>query len=136
MTISQHALQQSLFAALSSDAGLLGLLGEPRIYDVPPQPPSFPHVTFGHSVVRDGDLDASPTDEHLVTLHVWSRTPGRRETHAIIGAIRSALHDRPLALDGHRLINLRHEFSEARRDVDGETMRGLVRLRAVTERID
>jgi len=36
-------------------------------------------------------------------------------------------------LSGHRLINLRHEFSEARRDSDGETFHGIARFRAVTE---
>ena len=36
-------------------------------------------------------------------------------------------------LTGHRLINLRHEFSEARRDPDGETTHGIARFRAVTE---
>jgi hypothetical protein len=36
-------------------------------------------------------------------------------------------------MSGVRLVNLRHEFSEVRRDADGETSRGLVRFRAVTE---
>ena len=50
-----------------------------------------------------------------------------------MGAVRTALHDQPLTLTGHRLINLRHEFSEARRDPDGETIHGIARFRAVTE---
>ena len=46
---------------------------------------------------------------------------------------RAALHDQPIAVADHRLVNLRHEFSEARRDADGETYHGIVRYRAVTE---
>lgn len=134
MSSSQLALQKGLHAVLSAHVPLIALLGGARIHDRVPQPPVFPHVTFGQSLVRDADLDASPTDEHIVTLHVWSRTPGRREAYAIIDALRDALHDRPVALDGHRLVNLRHEYSEARPDADGETMHGIVRLRAVTER--
>ncbi len=44
-----------------------------------------------------------------------------------------ALHDSALALTGHRLVNLRHELTDTRRDPDGETYHGIVRLRAVTE---
>jgi hypothetical protein len=43
------------------------------------------------------------------------------------------LHDQDLTLSGHRLVNLRHESSEARRDSDGETFHGIARFRAVTE---
>jgi len=50
-----------------------------------------------------------------------------------MGALREALHDRPLAVTGHRLVNLRHEFSDARRETDGDTYHGIVRLRAVTK---
>jgi hypothetical protein len=50
-----------------------------------------------------------------------------------MGAVHDALHDRDLALEGHRLVNLRHELSEARREPDGDTYHGIVRYRAVTE---
>jgi hypothetical protein len=53
--------------------------------------------------------------------------------HEIMQVLRSVLHARDLTLDGHRLVNLRHELSEARREADGETYHGIVRLRAVTE---
>jgi hypothetical protein len=43
------------------------------------------------------------------------------------------LHDQPLTLVDHDLVNLRHEFSEARPDPDGDTYHGIVRYRAVTE---
>lgn len=52
-----------------------------------------------------------------------------------MAATQAALHDQPLALTGHRLINLRHEFSDVRRDADGDTFHGTVRFRAVTEAI-
>jgi hypothetical protein len=43
------------------------------------------------------------------------------------------LHDAALSLTDHRLINLRHETTDVRRDPDGETYQGIVRFRAVTE---
>ena len=46
---------------------------------------------------------------------------------------KDVLHDQPLTLSDHHLVNLRHEFSEARLDPDGDTFHGIVRYRAVTE---
>jgi len=69
----------------------------------------------------------------LLTLHVWSRAGGKKQVHDIIEAIKSTLHDQPLTRVDHDLVNLRHEFSEARPDPDGDTYHGIVRYRAVTE---
>lgn len=135
MSNSGWALQQSVYAALVDDTTILALLGGPRIYDDVPQGADFPYLTIGQSTIRDWSTSNEDGDEHTLTLHVWSRENGRKQTHAIMGALREALHDRPLALTGHRLINLRHEFSDARREPDGDTYRGIVRYRAVTEPI-
>ncbi|HKJ60662.1 MAG TPA: DUF3168 domain-containing protein [Hyphomicrobiales bacterium] len=48
-------------------------------------------------------------------------------------AIRAALDDAELTLDGNRLINLTHQYSDLKRDEDGETWHGVMRFRAVTE---
>ena len=133
MPSSAHALQQSIFSTLGAEPAIVALLGEARIYDHVPQPATYPYVSFGQSIIRDSSTGTEASDEHMLTLHIWSRAEGRKETHELIDAVRSALHDRPLALTGHRLVNLRHEFSEARREPDGDTIHGLVRLRAVTE---
>lgn len=133
MSNAGWALQQSIYAKLAADAGVLALLGAPRIYDDVPQGTPFPYLTFGQSTLRDWSTGSETGDEHLLTLHVWSRAAGRKETHAIMDVLRSALHETSLALDGHRLVNIRHEFSEARREPDGDTYHGIVRYRAVTE---
>ena len=133
MPSSALALQQSIFATLGAHPAIVALLGAARIHDHVPQPATYPYISFGQSTTRDADTSTEAADEHMLTLHVWSRAEGRKETHEIIDAVRAALHDAPLALAGHRLVNLRHEFSEARREPDGDTIHGLVRLRAVTE---
>ena len=128
------ALQSAVFAALSANPDLATQTGgAPRIYDdVPPATP-YPYVSFGQTVERDWSTGTEDGREHTFTLHVWSRAPGRAQVHAIAALIRSSLHQAALPLTGFRLINLRHEFSEARREPDGETYRALVRFRAVTE---
>lgn len=135
MPSSALALQQSIFSTLGAHPGIVALLGGARIYDQVPQPATYPYVSFGQSMIRDADTSTESGDEHMLTLHIWSRAEGRMETHELIEAVRSALHQQTLTLSGHRLVNLRHEFSEARREPDGDTIHGLVRLRAVTEPI-
>jgi hypothetical protein len=133
MPSASWALQQSIFAKLTNDAPLLGLLGGARLYDDVPQRADFPYLTFGQTLVRDWSTGTDDGNEHVLTLHVWSQARGKKETHEIMGALRTVLHDQSLTLSGHRLINLRHEHSEARRDPDGETIHGIVRYRATTE---
>jgi hypothetical protein len=133
MASATLALQNAITTTLTTNPPLLALLGSARVFDHTPNPPPYPYVTLGQTTARDNDSDIAPSDEHTVTLQVWSRARGRAETHAIIDAIRDALHDQPLTLAGHKLINLRSDFSEARRDTDGVTFRGIARFRAVTE---
>jgi hypothetical protein len=133
MASASWALQQAIFAALTADAALIALLGGERVWDDVPTRADFPYVTFAQTSERDWSTGSEDGAEHVLTLHVWSRAGGRKETHEIMGAVRTALNDAALSLSGYRLINLRHEFSEARRDADGETFHGIVRFRAVTE---
>jgi hypothetical protein len=133
MPSSSWALQQALYGVLTGNAALAALIGPPRIYDDVPQGAALPYLTIGQSTVRDWSTGTESGEEHILTLHVWSRAGGRKETHEVMEALRLAVHDQPLVLAGHRLVNLRHELSEARRDPDGETYHGTVRLRAVTE---
>jgi hypothetical protein len=133
MPSASFALQAAVFAALADDAPLTSLLGEVRIYDDVPPRPAYPYLTFGRSSERDWSTGTDAGTEHVLTLHVWSMAAGRKEAQAIAAAAEAALHDRALTLAGHRLVNLRHEYSEVRRDADGETIHGIIRFRAVTE---
>ena len=126
-----------MFATLAADSAITALIGADRIYDDVPQGAPKPYLTLGQTTVRDwstgGDPGTDDGNEHLITLHVWSDVRGKKQASEIAAAVRTALHDQPLTLIGHRLVNLRHEFSEARRDPDGATIHATVRFRAVTE---
>ena len=133
MANASWALQQAVFARLTSDSALIALLGGARVYDDVPVRAAFPYVAFAPGSARDWSAGDEAGTEHAVVLHVWSRASGRKETLAVIEALRAALHDAALSLTDHRLINLRHETSDVRRETDGETYQGIVRFRAVTE---
>jgi len=131
--VASWALQRSIYQALANSSGLTALLGGVRIYDDAPQAASFPFITLGQSVIRDWSTGTEDGAEHSLTLHVWSRSGGKKQVQEIIEAIKAELHDQPLLLADHHLVNLRHEVSEARLDPDGDTFHGIVRYRAVTE---
>lgn len=134
MASASWALQQAIYTSLTSDSALLALLGGARIHDDVPERKTFPYVTFAPGTQRDWSTGTEAGEEHAIVLHVWSRGGGRKEALAIIAALQERLHDADLALAGHRLVNLRYESSDVRRDADGETFQGIVRFRAVTER--
>lgn len=130
------SLQSAIWAALTSDTALLAALGASgRIHDHVPRGAEFPYLVVSAITTRDwstGDLEG---EEQTIQLNAWSRGRGKREALAIAAAVRECLHDQPLTLMGHRLVNLRHLSSEIRREADGQTVRASIRLRAVTEPI-
>ena len=133
MTASSVSLRAAIRDALIADSPLTSLLGGGRIYDEPPRDAALPYVTLGEDVVSDGSTSTEPGDEHALTLHVWSRQGGHREAQLIAGAVLEALADAPLSPDGHRVANLRFIAADVRREPDGRTYHGTVRLRALTE---
>ena len=131
---SQWALQQAVFAALSADAGIKALLGDPaRIYDHVPAASPFPYLVLGEAT--SGDFDAKTEDgmEQTLTLHTWSRNRGLKETKEIMAAVVQALDDQTLGLTGHTLVLLRFEFGTTSLETDGLTRHGVQRFRAITQ---
>lgn len=133
---SSWALQEAIHQHLASDSGLVGLLGGPRIYDHVPRNSSYPLLTFGQSVAREWATGTEDGEEHILTLHVWSDGGSRKQAHEIMHAVKRALNDASLPLVDHRLVDIRHEFSDARPEPDRKTYHGVVRYRAVTEPVD
>jgi len=131
--VASWALQRGVYQALAGSLDLTTLFGGVRVYDDAPQAAPYPFITLGQSVIRDWSTGTEDGAEHNLTLHVWSRSGGKKQVQQILEAIRVVLHDQPLMLADHHLVNLRHEFSEARLDPDGDTFHGIVRYRAVTE---
>lgn len=128
-------LQKGIYQTLKLHAPLSALLGGGRVYDDVPQRAELPYVTFGQSSTRDWSTGTERGHEHVVTLHVWSRAAGRKEVHRIMDVLEGLLHEQAPVLTDHRIVNLRHEHSDARRDSDGEIYHGIVRYRVVTEPI-
>ena len=133
MTTESLALQHSIYQTLSNATALTSLLGGAGIYSKAPQGQALPYMTLGQTVNLAWSTGTDDGTKHDLTLHVWTSADSAEKVHEIMDTVKTLLHDRPLSVEGHYLVNLRHEFAEARIDPDGETMHGIVRYRAVTE---
>ena len=129
---AERVLAAAIRAGALADAGVAALLAD-RLYDEPPADPLFPYVTLGPVESRPADASQALALEHALTLHVWSRYGGRAEALDVVGALRGALHDRPLAVEGRRLVFLFASFADVFRSGDARTTHGVLRLRALTE---
>ncbi|HVY87149.1 MAG TPA: DUF3168 domain-containing protein [Caulobacterales bacterium] len=131
---ADRALAAALRAAACADGAVKALLGDPaRFYDDPPPDPMFPYATLGRIESQAADVSGVEAIEHAITLHVWSRYGGRAEAIDAISALRAALHDQAIAVEGRRLVYLLAAFTDVFRSGDGRTTHGVLRLRALTE---
>lgn len=133
MSSAAWDLQRAVHARLSADAGVLAVLGGPRVYDDVPRGVTLPYLSLAAFTARDWATGSEPGTEITFTVHAWSRGAGHKEPHLLADAARDALHDQSLTLADHHLVNLRHESSETRRERDGDTYRVIARFRAVLE---
>lgn len=130
---SASALQSAILSTLAADTALATALGSARrIFDAPPPGTPLPYVLYGPDTTRDWSTGTDSGAEHTVTIAVRAHASARRSAHDIADRIRALLHDRPLALAGHRLVNLRQQTLDVRREKDGH-LTATLRLRAVTE---
>jgi len=128
------ALQQAVFATLSADSAVQAMLGDPpRIYDAVPRDAVFPYAVIGDGGESDWSTATEPGSEHMLTVHVWSRAPGHKESKEIAEAIRAALDGASLTITGQTLIDIRYLDTDYARASDGETYRASLRFRAVLE---
>jgi len=133
MSAPAAELQKAIFAALAGDVDLQAILGPGRIHDLAPASVQFPYITFGRTSIYDWSTGTESGTEQLLTIHVWSKGQGKKETHAIADSVAACLHDATLSMDGHHLVSLRLEFSEIVYDDDLSVHHGMLRFRAVTE---
>ena len=134
MTDSSWALQQAVFATLANDGAVKDAAGDPpRLYDSVPRGAAFPYIVIGDDAESDNATATEPGSAHALTIHVWSRAPGTKESRAAAAAVLDALNDATLTVADHTLVDLRWLDTDIRRDPDGETIHAALRFRALTE---
>lgn len=128
MSSAANPLQKAIKDKLDGAAGLTALVGT-RIYDYVPQAETFPYVTFGDDTVLDWSTFGTLGEEATLTIHVWSRIRGRKETKSIQSQIDAALNRQALDITGYTAVACVREYQESFQDPDGITYHGVQRFR-------
>lgn len=124
-----EALQKAVYGALSDPDGPAGAAGL-DVYDEVPEGASMPYVVIG-------ELDELRDDAHTelgalvtITLHVWSRYRGYRETARCLDAVQDTLHRSRPDVDGFRDVSIVHDSNSYQRDPDPDLRHGIGRFTA------
>ena len=126
-------LQQAIVAALRADAELMSNLKVADIFDRQVQGARLPYIVLDAFETTEWSTDEDCSEEHRVTLAVYSGENGRREVQSILKRLRLVLHDAALSPVDARLVGLRVVSTDVRRVDKTRLHRGTMVLRAFTE---
>jgi hypothetical protein len=132
MSSASWALQQSVYATLAASTAVQDAVAG-RIYDAVPRGAALPYIVIGDDRETDWSTATEPGSAHELTIHIWSRAAGRKETRLASEAVIETLDGAALTIDGQSLIDIRWLESETQRESDGETVHARLRFRAVLE---
>lgn len=133
MSGAESALESAILAALEADAGVAALLGDPvRVAEVGTPSPAYPFVEIARHVSEPTGGVGAEVSEHRIDIVVASRDMGGREAKEALAAVRAALADTELTMEGWRCVLLVPLFVDATRQKIG-FWRALLRVKAVVE---
>ena len=124
-------VQKAIFSTLSADSSLDSLVGNNKILDDVPQGTNYPYVQIGEETSIDAGLKDKEAQEYTLTIHIWSRYRGNKETKEIAERIYTLLHNGAISVTGASLANIRNEYFTVLIDDDGLTRHGVMRFRAI-----
>lgn len=96
-------VQKAVKTALDAATTLTAIVGT-RIYDQPPQSPTYPYLRIGDVLGDPWEATNMEGWEGVMDIDCWSRKPGKVEAQQIANAAFSALHrvdDLTLDADTH-----------------------------------
>lgn len=128
-------ISKSVHAVLSADVAIQAVLGNPpRLYDMAPEDPVFPYLTYGPIRSEDISGDGAIINTHIMTLHIWSRYGGRAQVMEALNAVTQALEGAALALQSITLVRAQILYTDIFRAPNGQTLHGLLRYSLTTDK--
>lgn len=126
-------LQKAVIAQLKASPAVAELVGD-RVFDDVSPAAAKPYVSLGpRRVIGEYAAEYEGSDVRL-QIDGWSEAVGMVEAQKIGQAIRAALHDADLALEGNqRLVSLDFQRANYLRMPDGVTKHAILLFRARTE---
>lgn len=121
-------LFDALLLLLRNSSTLQAFLGTPaRVYDQRPSMSTFPYLTLALSEMRDMSAKGLSVESGIVTIDIWSRQRGGRETTQLLAALRTVLQEASLPT----LARCGEEFSTVLWDDESQLSHGVARYRVV-----
>lgn len=122
------SFQDLIISTLKADAKVSSLVAD-RVYDGPPEKPTFPYISMGASDFRTDDAECINSREETIQIDCWVRKNGRKwpckeVVDAIVGALRNVTGE----LSNGTLVGLNIELSRVLDDPDGITVHGVVQV--------
>jgi len=131
--MSANALQVAVVDRLAADPDVLAIIGAGRVFDRLITRAEPPYLVMGEATTTDFSTGDDVASQHRFEIEAWTKQNGRKQAVELAEAVRAALHDADLTLDGAVLINLRHERTVSRRAPKTGLHVARLRFRAVTE---
>ena len=126
------ALQQALIARLRADAALAALVGG-RVWDAPPQDPTYPLIALNDLVVRPLRTDGKAAARVTFSFDAVSQKRARLEACRIGELIKAALDESDLSVVGFAQVQCQWEVTGVDRDQVSKTHIATVAFRAILD---
>jgi hypothetical protein len=134
MTDIFFSVQQAIYNVLAGSTALQAIIGNPpRLYDHVPPGAVLPYVAFGAMTAQPFDTKTETGFEQIVTLNIWSRYRGAKETHDILQVIYDTLHRRNLTVSGVVFLSCEFHSVDITGLDDGLTTHAAVRYEVITQ---
>src|SRR4051794_6175410 len=125
------ALRVAIRAHCAGDAALAELMSVAiRLYDEPPRGAEPVYALFGPCKLTDWSTSSDRGHEQALTIVVWAAPGSAASGLRAADRLSALLDDAPLALAGHRLVNLAVIGLDSERDDKAGLARTTLRLRA------
>lgn len=122
-------LQEAILARLEGDAEISETIGA-VVYDAVPEEAGFPRVVIGAFTGSPNDTMGRTGRDTTVTIHGFSRYPGKKETEALMNRIDELLDRWTPAVPGWKTVQLLNDYGpEVLTEPDNETQHGVARYR-------
>lgn len=127
-----NPLLQAIFARLGSDVALTALIPGGIVDRLLPRG-LLPLVVIADLESRDYSTATEKSEEHFLTLEIWSDANGRKRAAEIAARVKILLDDATIPLSGVSLVALQFLSSRSRREPKTRNFLAEMRFRAVTE---
>lgn len=135
----ENAVQEAIYNAIAGNVDISA--NSIDVLDDVPQPfdgetnDRFPYITIGEDNHVSIDTDLENMNLVSISVHIWSRSQGRKETKTIQGYVYNTLQRANLTGDGYKFINIMQDSSASFLDADGLTRHGVQVFNLIIEEL-